>query len=353
VLYERNPEYRDAANVFFDEVEIKGGGDATSAARAVCETGEVDFSWNLQVQKAVLEPILAAGNCDPIAGGSFGVERVVVNFANPDPALGEQRSEPDQPHWALTDLRVRQAINKAIDREAIAEQLYGPTGAANCNILVVPANLNSPNTTCARDVDGAKALLDEAGWVVPEGSSVREKDGRKLVLSFQTSINPLRQGTQAVIKANLAEVGIQVDLRAIDAGVFFGGDPGNPDTLNKFYADLQMYTNGPSSPDPTAYFDGWQCDKVNAAANNWQAGNDGRWCNEEFDALFAQYAAELDPEQRVDLAIQLNDLIVNEVALIPLINRFTPNGKAKNLEGPTYNTFDSGLWNIHEWRKTS
>ena len=103
VLYDRNPNFRDADKVFFDEVEIKGGGDATSAARAVCETGEVDYSWNLQVQKAVLEPILEAGKCYPVAGGSFGVERIVINFANPDPALGDKRSEPDQPHPFLTD----------------------------------------------------------------------------------------------------------------------------------------------------------------------------------------------------------------------------------------------------------
>jgi peptide/nickel transport system substrate-binding protein len=353
VIYERNPEYRDAANVFFDEVEIKGGGDATSAARAVCETGEVDFSWNLQVQKAVLEPILAAGNCDPIAGGSFGVERIVVNFSNPDPALGEARSEPDQPHPSLTDPAVRQAINLAIDREAIAEQLYGPTGAVTCNVLVVPSNLNSPNTTCDRDVEAAKKLLDDAGWVAPAGSTVREKDGVRLVYSFQTSINPLRQGEQAIIKANLAEIGIQVDLRAIDASVFFGSDAGNPDTLRKFYADLQMFTTGPSSPDPTSHLVGWTCDEAGRAENNWSGGNSGDYCSEEYDTLFEAYAKELDPEKRVEMAIQLNDILVNDGVMMPLINRFTPNGKAKTLEGPTYNTFDSGLWNIHEWRKTS
>ncbi|MCE7981612.1 MAG: peptide ABC transporter substrate-binding protein [Caldilinea sp. CFX5] len=351
VVYERNEQYRDAANVYFDTVEIKGGGDATSAARAVCETGEVDYSWNLQVQKAVLEPILAAGLCDSVAGGSFGVERIVVNFANPDPALADKRSEPDQPHPFLTDLKVRQAINMAIDRQAIAEQLYGPTGEPTCNILVVPANLNSQNTSCERDVEGAKALLDEAGYVDSDGDGVREANGVKMALSFQTSINPLRQGEQSIVKANLAEIGIQVDLKAIDAGVFFGGDPGNPDTLNKMYVDIQMYTNGPEGPSPTSYFEGWTCEKVNSAANQWQAGNDGRYCNPAYDELFAQYAKEFDAAKRAELAIQLNDILVNDVALIPLINRFTPQGKLKNLEGPTHNTFDSVIWNIAQWKR--
>jgi peptide/nickel transport system substrate-binding protein len=350
VLYERNPEYRDADNVAFDEVEIKGGGDAASAARAVCETQEADYAWNIQVPKAVLEPILQ-GECDAVAGGSFGVERVVVNFANPDPALGEKRSEPDQPHPFLTDPAVRQAINLAIDRQAIQEQLYGPTGEATCNILVVPASVNSPNTTCERDVEAAKKLLDDAGWVVPDGSSVREKDGVKLIVDFQTSINTLRQGEQAIIKTNLAEIGIQVNVKAIDAAVFFSGDPGNPDTLNKFFADLQMYTNGPDSPDSQAYLSAWQCSERNSSANQWNANGDGRYCNEEYDALFAEYSTELDPAKRIEMAIQLNDILIKDNAVIPLINRRTPVVKLKNLDGPTYTTFDSVLWNIAQWKR--
>lgn len=349
VLYERNPNYRNTDKVFFDEIEIKGGGDATLAARAVCETGEVDFAWNLQIQKAALEPILKAGKCYTVAGGSFGVERVVLNSANPDPALGDKRAEPDQPHPFFSDPKVRQAINLAIDRKAIAEQLYGPGGEPTCNILVVPAALNSPNTTCDRDVEAAKKLLDEAGWKM--NGAVREKDGTQLVLSFQTSINPLRQGEQAIIKANLAEIGITVNLKAVDGSVFFSGDPGNPDTLNKFYADLQMYTNGPNDTDPQSYFDSWQCEKANSSKNQWNGNNDGRYCSKEFDATFAQFKAELDLAKRAELAIKLNDILVRDNAIIPLINRFTPNGVANDLKGPTFNSFDSSLWNIQDWHK--
>jgi peptide/nickel transport system substrate-binding protein len=350
VIYERNPFYRDADNVFFDTVEIKGGGDAATAAHAVCTTAEADFALNLQVPKAVLEPILAGGNCDVIAGGSTGgVERIVINFANPDPALGDKRSEPDQPHPFLTDPAVRRAIALAIDRKAIAEQLYGPTGAPTCNLLVVPASVNSPNTTCERNVEEAKRILDEAGWVLK--GSVREKDGMKLIVTLQTSVNVLRQNTQAIIKSNLAEIGIQVYLKAIDPAVFFSGDPGNPDTLNKFYADLQMYTFGPASPDPQSYLEGWICAEVSSAANRWNGNNVSRYCNPAYDALFEQLKTEFDPQRRTQLAIQMNDLLVNDIVEIPLINRYTPAVKLKNLTGPTFNTFDSSLWNIATWRR--
>jgi peptide/nickel transport system substrate-binding protein len=348
VVYERNPYYRAADSVYFDEVEIKGGGDAAAAASAVCETQEFDYAWNIQLPKAALEPILAAGGCEPIAGGSLGVERIVVNFSNPSPALRELRSEPGQPHPFLTDPAVRQAIGMAIDREAIATQLYGPTGEATCNILTAPAEFVSPNLTCERDVEGAKALLEAAGWV---GSPIREKDGVKLIVEFQTSINTLRQGEQAIIKSNLAEIGILVNVKAIDAAVYFSGDPGNPDTLSKFHADLQMYTNSLSTPDPTRYLDGFTCKNANGSGNSWNGLNDGDYCNPAYDTLFAQLSAELDPARRAELTIQMNDLLVTDGAVIPLVNRQTPNVKVPELQGPTWTTFDSVLWNIAVWRK--
>jgi peptide/nickel transport system substrate-binding protein len=349
IVYERNPFYRDAAQVAFDEIEIKGGGDATSAARAVCETGEFDYAWNMQISKGVLEPILAAAGCEPVAGGSYGVERLVLNFADPDPALGALRSEPDQPHPFFSDQRVRQAVALAIDRQAIVDQLYGPTGVATCNILVVPAQFNSPNTSCERDVAAANRLLDEAGYGFD--GEVRAKDGVQLRLVFQTNVNPLRQSTQAIIKANLEEIGFAVELKEIDSSIFFSGDPGNPDTLNKFFADLQMYTFGPDSPDPQSYFVGWTCAEAAAATNSWNGVNDSRYCNPAYDAVFADFLAELDPERRAELAIELNDILINDVAVIPLISRRTPHVRSLDLQGPTYNTFDSALWNIADWRR--
>ena len=114
-----------------------------------------------------------------------------------------------------------------------------------------PATVNSPNTTCERDVEGARQLLADAGWTDTNGDGTVDKDGVEMKLLFQTSINPLRQGEQAIVKQNLEEIGIDVELKAIDAGVFFGGDAGNPDTINKFYADLEMYANSPDSPNLT------------------------------------------------------------------------------------------------------
>jgi peptide/nickel transport system substrate-binding protein len=166
-----------------------------------------------------------------------------------------------------------------------------------------------------------------------------------------TTINTLRQGEQAIIKSNLAEIGVQVNLKAIDAGVYFSGDPANPDTLNKFYSDLQMYTNGPDGTDPQAYLQSWTCAERMSSANQWNKGNDGRYCSKDYDALYDKLKGEMDPVKRAEIAIQMNDVLSNDVATIPLINRRTPNGKLKTLLGPTFNTFDSALWNIAVWSR--
>jgi peptide/nickel transport system substrate-binding protein len=350
-LYEKNPQYRDAASVAFDTVEIKGGGDAVSAARAVCETGEVDYAWNLQVEAAVISQIEQGGRCDLIATGSTGIERLIVNFANPDAALGDKRSEPDQPHPILSDPKVRQALSLAIDRKSMAEQVWGIGGKVTCNILTQPADVNSPNTTCDQDVEKAKQLLDEAGWKLPDGATIREKDGKPLTLVFATSINALRQKEQAIIKQNWQDIGVDAQLRAIDPGVFFGSDPGNPDTTGHMYVDIEMYTNSPDSPDSYSYLNLWSCAQMSAKANNWNLPNNGRYCNKEYDATLDKARIEADPAKRKALFIQLNDMLVNDGAIIPLIDRSTPEGKSKELQGPTGSTFDSVLWNIATWHK--
>ncbi len=351
VIYAKNENYRDAANVAFDTVEIKGGGDAVSAARAVCETGEVDYAWNLQVEKAVIEQIFTGGKCDFLTAGSTGIERIVINFANPDEALGDKRAEPDQPHPILSDPKVRQALSLAIDRQTMADQVWGVGGKPTCNSVTQPADINSPNTECPYDPEKAKQLLEEAGWVDSDGDGIREKDGKPFQLLYSTSINALRQKEQALVKANWAAVGIQAELKAVDAGVFFASDEGNPDTFGHFFADVQMYTNSPTSPDPTTYFNDFTCSQVASKENGWKLGNNGRYCSKEFDAVVEQIKKELDPVKRKALMIQANDILVNDGAILPLIDRSTPEGKSKALTGPTGTTFDSVLWNIGTWKK--
>ena len=204
LTYEIN-EYFRATDKLFSKVVIKGGGDATSAARAVLETGEADYAWNLQVDPQTLKTLEDGGKGTIEPAFASLVEHLIINFTNPDPALGDQRSEwsdGNNPHPFLIDPVVRKALSLAIDRGHIAEQLYGPNGRATCNMLPAPPQYASPNNDgcLTQDIEEAKILLNEAGWI-PGDDDIREKDGVRLKIVYKTtSNNSVRQTTQELIK---------------------------------------------------------------------------------------------------------------------------------------------------------
>ena len=80
----------------------------------------------------------------------------------------------------------------AIDRKTISEQLYGITGEHAANILLLPQEYNSPNTSYQFDLEKAQQLLDEAGWKDSNNDGTRDKNGVEMKVVFQTSVNPLR-----------------------------------------------------------------------------------------------------------------------------------------------------------------
>ncbi|WP_030007065.1 peptide ABC transporter substrate-binding protein [Picosynechococcus sp. NKBG042902] len=352
VVYEKNPHYRDVEQLGFERLELKGGGDATAAARAVLQTGEADFAYNLQVETKVLTELSAGGQGQVLANFGSLSERLVLNFTDPNQETPSgERSSLAFPHPFLTDRRVREAIATAIDRETIAQELYGVTGKPTSNFVVNPPEFVSPNTSYRFNPEQAKALLDQAGWVDTNGDGTRDQDGVEMRLLFQTSVNPLRQKTQAIIKQNLAEIGMAVELKSIDASIYFSGDPANVDTTERFTADLQMFTTGNTNPDPLPYFKRYTCAEIPTQANNWTGDNYARYCNPDYDELWAATTQALDPEERQASLIRLNDLLIQEVAVIPLIHRAETAGIGDRLTGVSLTPWDMNTWNIAAWRK--
>ena len=353
VVYEANAHFRTPGQPFFAAVTLKGGGSAIDAARAVLQTGDADYAWNLQVEPDVLQSLQAAGKGMLVTAFASNVERLIVNFTNPDPDLGDKRSEwsadDPNPHPFLSDPDVRRALSLAIDRGPIAEQLYGAAGKPTCNIITAPSRYVSPhNDAClTQDIAAANALLDDAGWV-PGHDGIREKNGVRLSLLYQTSTNSVRQQTQALIRGWWREIGVETELKDIAAGEFFSGDP-DLDTTGRFYADVQMFTSGPGI-DPQGYLAIWRSSEIARLENDWEGGNVSRWYSETYDAVYEELEdAPLGPE-RDDLIIELNDLLVQNEVLIPLVNRAgVSSALDSSIKGVRPNAWDAELWNIHEW----
>lgn len=350
VIYEANPAFREKGKPFFKRVELKGGGDAVSAARAVLQTGDFDFAWNLQVEAAILQQLASAGKGQILLNPGGTVEQLFLNQTDPTKEVDGERSSIKNPHPFFTDKLVRQAVSLAIDRKTIVEQLYGPAGTIATNIVPAPPAVASKNIKWEYNLDKAKALLDKAGYK-PGADGVREKNGVRLNILLQTSVNPVRQKTQVIIKQSLEQIGFKVELKSVDAGVFFGSDANNPDNINKFYADAQFYSTGSSSPDPAAFLENWTTAKIAQKSNLWSTGNYSRWSNPAYDKLFVQSTTELNAQRRNQLLIELNDLVVNDYVVIPIVARTFPNGASNTIAGINLTPWDSSLWQVKDWTR--
>ena len=350
ITFEANENYRQEGKPAFASVTFKGGGDAAAAGRAVMETGEFDYAWNLQLAPDVIAEMEAAGKGTPVAGFGPLMERIMINQTNPDPSLPPEERSVIRPHPIFQDLNVVNAMSMAIDRPLLVEVGYGQAGKVTCNWVPAPPAVVSDTFTCdTQDIEGAKALLEENGWTDTNGDGVREKDGVELSILYQTSTNAVRQDFQALIKDWWEQIGFSVELRNVDSSVFFGGDPGSPDTFQKFYADVEMYANTFNGTDPQSYLGNGLCDKAPSPATQWQGENISRFCNEEYDALHAKLAETADAAERAEIAKQLNDIYVSNGGMIPLVHRGRLSAHANSLGGVKLNVWDSELWNVADW----
>lgn len=328
-----NPNYHLPKRPHFDTLEMKGGGDAVSAARTVLQTGEYDFASSLVIPDDVAERLEAAGKGRLQFEAGSATTAVYLNFTDPNTAVDGERSHASTRHPVFRDPAVRRAFGHLIDRDSLQRFVYGRQGKATTNFINNPARYRSPNTRAEYSIDKAKALLDGAGWK-PGADGVRVKDGKKLSLLFQGSVGAVGQKLQTVIKQAAQQAGIQLEIKAVVASVFFSSDVGNPDTYGKFNADLQTYNWTNNSPDPEYLMQCFLSSEVSSRANKWLGQNLVRWQNAEFDAAFRAAEVELDPVKRAALFIRMNDLVVNDGYVIPILARNSVRAVAKGLVAP-------------------
>lgn len=344
---EANPNYHMRNRPFFDTLEVKGGGDAVSAARAVLQTGDFDYAWNLQVEDELLHRLEGAGRgrVHIVEGG--GVEFIQLNATDPNREVDGERSSITTQHPAFSDPAVRQAMSLLVDRGAIERFIYGRGGPATPNFLNNPIRFRSENMRWEFNIQRANEILDAAGWSRGR-DNIRAKNGVRLRFLFQTSVNAPRQRVQAVIKQAAQRAGIDIELKSVVASVFFSSDVANPDTYTKFYADMQMYNTTMPQADPQLFMNQYASWEIASRANSWQGRNITRWRSEAYDAAFREAEGELDPVKRAALFIRMNDLIVGSNQIIPLVRRPLVAGSLNNLR-PVLSAWDNTFWLLGDW----
>ena len=331
---------------FFDTLEMKGGGDAVSAARAVLQTGEYDFAWNIQAEDDVLRRLEQRGKGRVLVTPTSAPEFIQLNFSDPGKEIDGERASVKAPHPMLTDPAVRTALGLLVDRATIQEQIYGRLGQLTANFLNLPRRFQSQNLRMEFSVDRANQVLEGAGWK-RGADGLRARDGKRLKMLFQTSINSPRQKVQQIIKQACQKAGIDLELKSVTASVFFSSDVANPDTNTKFYADLEMF-NIFSGPDPGFFMNQFCSWEIASKENKWQGRNLSRWRNEEYDKAYIAARSELDPIKRAALFIRMNELLIENHVVIPIVNR-PEVGAASHKLRMTLSGWERHTWLLKDW----
>ncbi|MFB9265374.1 peptide ABC transporter substrate-binding protein [Bradyrhizobium erythrophlei] len=347
VLGKRNPNYHLPNRPYFDALEIKGGGDAVSAARAVLQTGEFDYAWNMQVEDEILLRLENGGKGKVAIVPTGNVEFILLNFTDPAVEVDGERASAKTRHPLFSDPAVREAINLLIDRASVEKFIYGRTAVATANFLNNPERFRSKNTRFEFNIEKANQILEMAGWK-RGAEGIRAKDGKQLKFVFQTSINAPRQKNQAIIKQACQKAGIEVELKSVVASVFFSSDTANPDTYAHFYCDAQMYTTTMLQPDPQRFMNQFVSWEVARQENKWQGRNISRWQSKDYDDLYLQAERELDAVKRAAIFIKLNDMVVGDRYILPEVYRprvtALKRGTTAHLSG-----WDNDLWQLANW----
>jgi peptide/nickel transport system substrate-binding protein len=335
---------------FFDRLEIKCGGDAVGAARAVLQTGEYDFAYYVLVEEEVLRRIEQGGKGRVLAIPSSGVSFIQCNQTDPLREVDGERSSVKAPHPVLTEQPVRTALSLMVDRLSIQEHLVGRAGQITANFLNAPERFRSRNSTWEFSLDKANETLDQAGF--PRGSDgIRAKDGRRLRLLFQAAANSTVQKVQLVVKQAAARAGIDMEVKAIPASVFFSADVSNVDTNVRFHADLQSYTVF-TGLDPQLFMAQFVSWEIPSKENNWTGRNVARWRSAQFDRLWRKADTEMNPVKRAALFIKMNDLVVQSAVVIPITWRNVLHAASNQLGGVELNSWDSIFGRIAYWHRT-
>ncbi|WP_293813216.1 peptide ABC transporter substrate-binding protein [uncultured Bosea sp.] len=350
VLAARNENYHVKNKPQFDTLEVKGGGDAVSAARAVLQTGEFDYAWNLQVEDEVLKRMEAGGRGKVVAVKGGDVEFIILNTTDPWTEVDGERSSVKTKHPSLSDPAVRQAMNLLIDRDSIEKFIYGRGGVATASFVNEPKQFKSTKLKYEFNIDKANKILDDAGWK-KGADGIREKDGKKLKYVYQTSINAPRQKTQAIIKQACQRAGIDLELKSVTASVFFSSDVANPDTYTKLYVDMEMYTTTQPQPDPERFLNQFVSWEIANKENKWLGRNVSRWSDPAADEAYKAAQKELDPVKRAAFLIKVNEIFCEANVILPVLSRTVVGASANNLT-PDISGWEVTTWNLASWYRT-
>jgi len=323
----KNPNYREAGKPYLDSVIIKIL-PSREVGMQLLGTGEITTLWDLTEADF---PTLAKMDGVTYAGAYYGSgenELLVLNFA--DPKVDAPADATKAPHPALGDLKVREAIQYAIDKNSIVDNLL--YGNVKIGTTVLPTGTFAcPQPAAEFNLDKAKTLLDEAGWK-PGADGIREKNGVRMSLKISTTTgNQLREQTEQVLVEMLKEAGIELVIDNVPSDVLFAGwDADGMRKHGKF--DILLYTTGPGNDPDSSLFSNYHSARIPTKDNDGAGNNFSRYNNPDVDKAIDDGSMTTDIAKRKELYCQVATQINKDIPRIYLYERLLINGYRKNMQ---------------------
>lgn len=347
MTFDRNPNYYEQGKPAIDQIVVKIVPDE-SVRKEMLKNGDADLDmWTT-------EPMIIDLQNQPNTVVSFSpytrwVLRIFFNFA----AKGTTDPEAT-PHPVFSDVRVRQAVQMAIDAKTISEEFF--YGFAN---LVWTEFYRAPYDVCdipepVFDPEGAKVLLEGAGWTDQDGDGVREchgcttgaEEGYKMEMEFITyaEYGEALELTQQFIAEELAAIGIKLNLSVVEGSVLWAASTdGGIEPSGNF--DIDIWDDGYAGSDPSDYL--WNY-YTSGGAELDMGYNYGRYLNPEIDALVDQ-TYTLDEDLRKDLFCQIAEILNRDLPELLLFTTVDANTHSTRLQGVQSNPNDIVTWNAADW----
>ncbi|MBA3821582.1 MAG: ABC transporter substrate-binding protein, partial [Deltaproteobacteria bacterium] len=286
-LLDVNPHYY-GTKPKLPHVEIKFVRDA-SARLLMLVGGSADLIQN-SVRLDLIEEVQGRPRIHIEAAPSVILTYLMINNADP----------------VLVDHRVRQAIAYAIDRQAIVAAKFGGRAQLASGLLPAFHWAYAPGLPrWERDLPRAKQLLDAAGLRDPDGDGPRPR----LSLVYKTSSDAFRVTLARVIAAQLADVGIDVEVRSFEFATFFA------DVKKGSYQLASMQTAELNEPD--YYYFYFHSSRI-PDVKNPDGGNRWRYANPALDKLTEQGRSELDRVKRKAIYAEAQHVVARDLPIIPL-----------------------------------
>lgn len=351
MVYVKNEHYRGAPDLpKVDRVVVRII-PSHEVGKALITSGEVDILWGLteaDVPEFEDNPAVVL-----YARPSPSTERLVLNLA--DATLDATDDPLHHPHPLLGDVRVRQAIQAAIDKQLIVDELlYGATtvgvselslGWAKCDI--------APSVY---DPEQAAHLLDEAGFIDEDGDGIREchgcqyaEAGTPLRLKLQTtSGSQLREEVQQLIVEMARAVGIDFYIENVPSAELFGSWGAGAFRKHGHF-DVLMYSTSDGIDPHELLFSYFHSSQMPVEANGGAGFNYSRWVNAKADAALEAAAKTPDMAARKADYQTVCEQVDAELPQIYLYDRSELHLARANVTGFVINPWSGQGWNMEEW----